>query len=290
MTFTSLSRHVAWAAWFSILSLVHGSLAATAIPATDTNTPTSVALQKAGKLFEEQNWAEARAAYDNARSFETNWSAPPVRLTVEGAVACSLKLQLWDDALSRAEEFVQRTKGTLEEAVGERFLGGLYLTIPHHGTKRGATFLRGQWTQGVQVYSWRKDSREAIRHYERARDLLRALPAKSDDLKKLVNDERIGLDFDLATALSSSGQYGSQYGGGRGPFWWWWDSGLEAEEDSEAVEEADYEEPRWAWGWGGQDQQTPVGIPLGPDGKPQFVGTPTNYSAQLGNGPKIRFL
>src|ERR1022692_1477109 len=290
MIFTSSARRFVWARWFLTILMGQGLLVAAPATSTDTNTPIAKALQKAGKLFEEQNWAEARTAYDDARKLETDWSTPFVRLAVEGAVACSLKLQVWDDALSRAEEFVTQTKGTFEEAVGERFLGGLYLTVPHHGTKRGAAFLRGQWTQGVQVYSWRKDGREAIQHYERARTLLLTLPAKSADLKEGVNAERIGLDFDLATALSSAGLYGSQYGGWGRPFWWWWDSGLEAEEDSDAVEEADYEEPRWAWGGWGQDQQTPVGIPLGPDGNPQFIQIPKDYSVQLGNGPKIRFL
>ena len=116
----------------------------------DTNSPVAQALQKAGKLFEQQHWAEARAAYDEARGLEEEWSAPAVRLAVEGAVACSLKLQTWDDALSRAAEFVTRAKGTFAEAVGERFLGGLYLSVPHYGTKRGTTFLRGQWAQGVR--------------------------------------------------------------------------------------------------------------------------------------------
>jgi len=252
-------------------------------------TSISNALQNAGQLFKGQHWAEARAAYDSARDLEKDWSALPVRLAVEGAVACSLKLQQWDDALTRAEEFVSGTKERFEEAVGERFLAGLCLTVPHYGTKRGTTFLRGQWTQGVQVYSCRKDSREAVKHYERARELLIAYLAKTDEQKKAVLAERIGVDFDLATALSGQGQYGWQYG--RWGSWWWWDSAFEAEEDSEAVEEADYEEPRWArWGWAGEDQQPPTGIPLGPDGKPQFIQTPKEYAAQLGNGQKIRFL
>jgi uncharacterized protein YfaS (alpha-2-macroglobulin family) len=291
MTFTLLSRHVAWASWLSILLLVQGSQAATPTTSTDTNTPIAIALQKAGKIFEEQHWAEARMAYDTARGLETNWSAAPVRLAVEGAVASSVKLEQWDDALTRAQEFVAKTKGTFEEAVGERFLAGLYLTVPHHGTKRGSTFLRGQWTQGVQVYSYRKDAKESVKHYERARELLIALPAKTDELKRAFTAERIGLDFDLAAALSGQGQYGWQYGRWGSGWWWWWDDVLEAEEDSEAVEEADYEEPRWMWrGWGGDDQQPPTGIPLGPDGKPQFIQTPKDYAAQLGNGPKIRFL
>jgi uncharacterized protein YfaS (alpha-2-macroglobulin family) len=256
----------------------------------ETNTPVAQALLKAGELFQEQHWAEARAAYDAARGLEKDWAAPPVRLAVEGAVACSLKLSQWDDALSRAQEFVGRTRGKLEEAVGERFLAGLYLTVPHQGTKRGTVFLRGEWTQGVPVYTWRKDSREAVQHYERARELLLGFPARTSELKQRVTTERIGLDFDLATALSNGGQYGYRYRYWGRPFWWWWWEGLEAEEDSQAVEEADYEEPRWAWGGWDQDQTPPTGIPLGPDGKPQFIQTPKEYSSNLGSGQKIRFL
>jgi hypothetical protein len=171
----------------------------------DTNAPIAQALQKAGKLFGEQNWAEARAAYDAARGLETNWSTAPVRLAVEGAVASSLKLQQWDDALARAGEFVGRTKGTLAEAAGERFLAGLYLEVPHHGTKNGLTFLRGQWAQGVHVYSYRKDARESVKHYERARELYLAFPAKTAEQKKAVNAGRIGVDFDLTAALTGQG-------------------------------------------------------------------------------------
>ena len=232
-----------------LASLVATSILAAA--SSETDSPAVQALRRADKLFSEQHWAEARSAYDAARASEKDWSAPTVRLAVEGAVACSVKLSLWDDALSRAREFVSRTKGSFEEAVGERFLGGLFLTLPHYGTKRGSSFLRGQWTQGVQVYCWRKDSREAIVHYERARALLIALPAKTANEEQRLESERLGLDFDLATALSSGGQYGNRYAYWGRPFWWWWGEGLEAEEDSDAVEEADYEEPRWGLGWGG---------------------------------------
>jgi uncharacterized protein YfaS (alpha-2-macroglobulin family) len=247
-----------------------------------------VALRKASNLFDQKQWAEARTAYDSARDLAKDWASPPVRLAVEGSVACSLKLSQWDDALARAQEFVARTRGKFEEAVGERFLAGLYLSVPHYGTKRGTTYLRGQWTQGVQVYSWRKDSREAIKHYEHARELLIALSTKTG---QKVQAERIEVDFDLVTALSSGGPYGG-YGYGRwgGPFWWWWGDGLDAEEDSDAVEEADYEEPRWAWGGWGQEQAQPIGIPVGPDGQPQFIQTPSQYAPNLGGGPKIRFL
>jgi uncharacterized protein YfaS (alpha-2-macroglobulin family) len=252
---------------------------------TDTNTPIAQALRKAGRLFGEQNWAEARAAYDAARGLETNWSAAPARLAVQGAVACSLKLAQWDDALARAQEFVAKTKGTLEEAGGEGFLAGLYLEVPHNGTKNGMTFLRGQFGQGVQVYTYRKDARESVQHYERARELFMAFPARTDEEKKAVNAGRIAVDFDLAAALAGQGQYGSGYSWG---WWWWWDGALEPEEESGAMEEADYEQPPWERDY--EEQPQPTGIPLGPDGRPQFIQTPAEYSAALGNGPKIRFL
>src|SRR5258706_3826684 len=154
-----------------------------AVAAEDTNSPEARALGKADKLFKEQNWAEARVAYEEVSVRETNWSAPVVRSAVEGAVACSMKLQQWDDALERAGKFIARTKGTFEEAVGERFLAGLYCAVPHHGTKRGTTLLRGQWTQGVQVYTWRKDRKDSIRHYERARELLIGLKTSKNGAK-----------------------------------------------------------------------------------------------------------
>jgi len=256
-------------------------------------TPAEKTLRNAEKLFQEENWAEARAAYDQARDLQTEWRSPQVRLAVEGAVACSLKLKLWDDAISRAKEFILKTKGSFAEAVGERFLAGLYMTIPHHGTKRGTVYLRGEHTQGVYVSSWRKDRREAIRHYERARELLVGLAemagqADTPDAAKqrtLIEAERIGVNFDLVTSLAQrdAHRYG-RYGWCR----WWWDSAFEPEEDSEAVDEADYEEPRY-WHYGGE-QEPPTGIPFGPDGKPQFVETPNAYESGLGEGPKIRYL
>jgi alpha-2-macroglobulin len=232
---------------------------------------------RADGLFKQQNWAEARSAYDDARAKEKDWSKPLVRVAVEGAVACSIQLEEWDDAFERAQQFVAKTKGTYEEAIGERFLGGLYMTAPHHGTKRAGKFLRGQWGQGVHVNSWRKDRNASVQHYERARDLLNGF-AKN----KNAEAERIGVDFDLAAVLARHDEYRG-YGG-----WdWWW--GSDEEEDSQAVEEADYEEARMGRWWN-QEEKKPIGIPLAPDGKPQFPTTPAKYSADLGAGAKVRFL
>ncbi|MCP5120524.1 MAG: hypothetical protein GY953_57760, partial [bacterium] len=129
-------------------------------------------LEEAIALAKEQHWAEARVKYDQARDAEADWRSARARASVEGAVECSMHLKDWDDALSRAGQYVEKVTGSLEEAVGRRLLAGLYLNVPHEGTKRGSTYLRGQWTQGVHVSSWKKDRRSAIAEYEKARALL----------------------------------------------------------------------------------------------------------------------
>lgn len=253
------------------------------------------ALEKASKLAEQQHWAEARDAYDKVRDGEQDWRSPRMRRAVEGAVACCMKLSLWEDALKRAQQFVDRTAGSFEEAVGRRFLAGLYMNVPHEGTKRGGEYLRGQWGQGVYISSWKKDRRAAIENYEKARDLLARLAGEAarggpdvEARRKEILAERIGVNFDLAAALARRGSH--QYGYG---YWdWWWGWAPEDEEESDAVEDADYEEPRWGrfgrWGFG--EPAPPTGIPLGPDGKPQFIKLPQAYAAALGDGPKIRYL
>ncbi len=280
---------------FAALGLAVGFSKAVEDTSDKALSPEARALKKADALLQKQHWAEARAVFDEVRDTADDWRLPHVRLAVEGAVACSMHLAQWDDALARAEQYTSKTKGSFEEAVGHRFLAGLYLQVPHEGTKRGSEYLRGQYTQGVRVSSWRKDRRMAIAHYERAREILaelaKTLGSKDNpdtpERRALIAAERIGVNFDLAAAIARRDAYG-----GYGPYgWlgWWWGGAFEAEEESEAVEEADYEEPRWAR-WRAYDQTPPTGIPLGPDGKPRFIELPKEYSSSLGDGPKIRYL
>jgi len=255
-------------------------------------------LAAADKLFGDRHWAEARTKYEELLTKTDDWCGTEARRAVQGSVECSLYLQLWDDALERAADYVERTGGTFYEAVGERLLGSLYLRVPHHGTRRGDQYLRGQWTQGVQVSSWRKDQRAAVRHYERARELLFTLmekvaaaggeeePAGAPTRVThgdLVN-ECIGVDFDLAGGVARP----QSYYGYRGWWSWWWE-GAEAEE-SQAADDAEYEEPYYGYYGGYPSDAAPIGIPLGPDGEPQFVPTPESYDAKLPAGQKIRFL
>lgn len=269
----------------------------------DAPATVSDALQTAEKLAKEQNWAEARQAFDAARSLATDHASLEFRKSVEGGVSCALSLREWNDALQRATDYAKLNPDTFEQAVAERFAAGIYAVVPHEGTKRGSTYLRGQWTQGTHVSTWRKDRGEAIRRYERACELLRKLAAlldlRSDDTREArsrIEAERIGVDFDLATILARQSPYeaGPQYY----CYWWWADAWLD-EEDSGAVDDADYEEPRWGgfgrgWrgrGWYGWNySEPPGGLPLGPDGQPYFAPTPQQYSAELGDGLKIRFV
>src|SRR4051794_32360503 len=110
---------LALAGWVMMLNATGADTNAVANGLAETNSPIARALLRANKLFEDKNWAEAREAFDSARGMDTNWTAAPVRLAVEAAVACSLKLQQWDNALERAQEFVTKNKGKFEEAAGE---------------------------------------------------------------------------------------------------------------------------------------------------------------------------
>ncbi len=112
----------------------------------DANTPADAALEKAHAQFKAQNWADARQSFDQARDLAGDWHSPQVREAVEGAVSCSMRLNQWDDALARAQAFVDQNKGRFEEATGERFLAGIYLAVPHRGTKQGGVYHRGEWT------------------------------------------------------------------------------------------------------------------------------------------------
>ena len=65
---------------------------------------------RADNLFDQNNWIEARSAYDRVIASSKTAYTAVVRHTVERAIVCSLKLQDWDDALCRAIAFKARNK------------------------------------------------------------------------------------------------------------------------------------------------------------------------------------
>src|ERR1700722_12399503 len=91
----SMMRRVIFSSAFVI---VLGGLSLNAQPASKTSpaapTPVAKALEQAQKQFKAQNWAEARDSFDHARDLAGDWHSPEARLAVEGAVACSMKLNL----------------------------------------------------------------------------------------------------------------------------------------------------------------------------------------------------
>jgi uncharacterized protein YfaS (alpha-2-macroglobulin family) len=252
--------------------------------------------KKADGLFAKQNWMEARAEYDAL--FQANPGDALARHSLERAVQCSLNLQLWDDAISRAEDYIAKNERGYYEAIGERFLGALYLRIPHHGTKRAGKFHRGQGGQGVHVQSGRQDRRKSISHYERARELLDKLAQAPKELTREQKGGlvplRIAVDFDLASVILNRRMIGYGYYGWYGWWgwdWWWWGWGWYDDEDEEssALEDADYEEPR-RYNWWQRAQEPPRGIPVDESGNPKFLVPPRDYSARLTDAEKLRFL
>ncbi len=183
-----LAGRLRWTA--SVLTVV--ALGSVALIAASVQGPADL-LDEADALAKEQHWAEAREKYDNVRDAEAGWQTARARTSIEGAIECSMHLKQWDEALSRAGQYVDKVTGSIEEAVGRRLLAGLYLNVPHEGTKRGSTYRRGQWTQGVYVSSWKKDRRRAIKEYEKARALLAGIAEEAAEANE-PSKKREGLD------------------------------------------------------------------------------------------------
>src|SRR5258708_2955845 len=62
-------------------------------------------LAEADKLFQQQKWQEAGAAYQRTLSRETDWHSALGMRALERAVECALKLGEWDEAWARIHHF-----------------------------------------------------------------------------------------------------------------------------------------------------------------------------------------
>ncbi|MBI4867408.1 MAG: hypothetical protein HY816_10705 [Candidatus Wallbacteria bacterium] len=246
-------------------------------------------LAAADKLWEEQNFKEAQQGYskflESVHPAEQLWHASS-RLALS-----HLRMQEYDEAVKAAEETVKRFAGQLREARACRFLGTLYLTMPHWGTEKGGKFHRGRWDQGIQKDATKSDRKKAIGHLERARDLCIGFQADSAKLEALsapdkagLSAERIGIQFDLVGALTRFGTSDQDY---------WPGGGEEENPDDQTTGEEAEEMPmgrgRGRHGWGG-GMQRPRGIPVDTAGKPIFAPVPQSWSAGLPDGQKVKFL
>ncbi|MFO7955953.1 MAG: hypothetical protein R6X33_02515, partial [Candidatus Brocadiia bacterium] len=119
-------------------------------------------MEKADELFEEKHYKEAAAAYAAVVEAEgERWHR-----AAERVVMCRLRLQLFDEAIEAALDYVKRTAGTPQEARAERLTGHLYMLLPHWGTRSGGEFHRAEHRQGIRLHSWQYDKRHAVRHME----------------------------------------------------------------------------------------------------------------------------
>ncbi len=240
-------------------------------------------LKRADTLFEEKNYKEAAAAYQRLLAKapkHAKW-----RHASERVIICRLRLQLFDPAIEAAQAYIKRCKATPYEARAERLAGNLYMMIPHWGTRAGGTFHRAQWKQGIRVRSYQYDKRHAVAHLERARDLYAHYDTTKDALAVLPekeranwHNERVECLFDLAGVCARFGIYENSY-----QFWhaFW---GERDEFLAETAGEKDFSEYHSYWQ---QRRKRPIGLRVGPDGKPIFPTAPKAYAATLSVDQKI---
>ncbi|MBS0660685.1 MAG: hypothetical protein JSR82_20895 [Verrucomicrobia bacterium] len=241
------------------------------------------------RLRAEQNWREEQIEHDRVLAAATDWLAPETRRAVEGGIACALRLEQPDDALKRAQRYIERTKGHFEEAVGLRLLGGLYLKISHEGMVRAGRWQRGNPASSTNDIFWESDRAAAVQAYERARELLAARAAEPPaepqgarpDRAGLLRAERIGLNFDLVVALSS------RVWREQPDFLRHWVSPSKGEVRPPGLAEPDDEIFRRRLR---EPERFPAGLVAGTDGAPQFPAAAAAYSSGLSPAAKARFL
>ncbi len=237
-------------------------------------------------LAQQRNWREARTKFDAARAREKDWNSPAVRRAVEGSAIASTKLDDWDQAIALATEYVEKTKGTFEEAIGQRFLAGIYFSGPHLGVRRAGKLLRGGSGQGDRLELYAENRSAAIRGYERARTLLAELavaPGLAPNRARLIRAEQIGVNFDLASILLQDDYYrGSSWSLDRVLSWF--------KPYSAPVAKT---RPTTNEGWTlpvSGNEPTIERIPLGGDGSPRYVETPSEYAQDISDAQKVLFL
>jgi len=241
-------------------------------------------LKDADQLFDQKNYREAAEAYRGiVEARAEGW-----RGAAERVVMCNLRLQLYDEAVQAAEDFVKRTAGTPYEARAERLTAHLYMLLPHWGVRSGGVFHRAGGRQGMYLQTYQHDKKHAVAHMERARDLyakydgnraaLAALPPEERDN---WHTERVEAIFDLANLVARFSIYEDQQ-----QFWYrWW----QERDDflAETAGEDDFEEalPYWE-----MRRKRPIGLRVAPDGKPIFPRAPDRYAPDLGDDEKILWL
>ena len=242
------------------------------------------ARKKADKLFEDKNYRDAAAAYEEF--LKGNPSDDDAWHSSSQIILCHLRMQAFDKAEAAGEEAVKRLAGKIGEARAHRLIGNLYLALPHYGSEQAGKFHRAKWDgNGRYVQTNIRDRDRAVSHLEKARELYAKFAADpaalSEKDRKEIREERIEAIFDLTAAVTRFSPYDLQ--------WWDW-GGEEAEEDDGTVGESETAEGRGFRGrrFGGMPRIK--GLPMGADGKPVFEPVPTEYSGKLSTTQKMKFL
>jgi hypothetical protein len=209
-------------------------------------------LAKADRLFEQQRWSEARAGYDDASGAASDWRTEAARKVIQRTITCSLRLNEWEDAWQRVDRFRRQAAAR--------------------------PFERNRWHQSNTRDEEAAEARRALEHFELTRELLQQLIAHlqarpneaTPERLRRANTARIEVDFTLVDCLIGEG-FDTRHSWARDHDWWW------AVSDPLDQSQDDTEGDWWY-------QQR--GVPLAPDGRPQFVTAPERYAAGLGPGAK----
>lgn len=242
--------------------------------------------KNADKLFEEKNYKDAAEVYKKivqSQSRDALWHDAYKR-----AVLCNLRLELFDDALTLAENYVKDCAGSPHEARANRFAGNLCMMLPHWGTRAGGKFIRARWEQGIHLQTHRHDKQKSAEYMERARELYEkyesdaaALATLPEEEAKKWREERIEQLFDLVNIYARFGIYEND------SYFWHFSWGERDDKTAETAGEEDFDEYRNQWQL---QRKRPLGLRLDPDGKPLFPKLPEQYTPSLDDDEKILFL
>ena len=90
-------------------------------------------LAEADKLFKAKNYKDAAVKYE--AFVEAVPKHDMMHRASRRVIACQLRLQLFNEALDAADNYIERTKDTYHEARAQRLAGNLAMNIPHWGTR-----------------------------------------------------------------------------------------------------------------------------------------------------------
>jgi alpha-2-macroglobulin len=212
--------------------------------------------QRGDRLFQQQKWSEARAAYDQVLKRTADEPTSETSSSKERAIECSVKLHDFDGGLRRATPFPQVTDRMQEHRYS--------WPTPNNGQEQGPV-------EEVAVLEKYRQSLEAAR---------RDLPVRGDaQLSNKLTQARIAADLDLMKILDPDViPERTDYGwASRYPDMQWWVNIVRGRGETENGEEGEW--------WVERES-----VPLAADGRPVALQTPAAYAPGVPRAAKILFL